>query len=144
MTQPNRTTLAVWTRLISIGTKIVSDIDNAMKDQGLPSLSWYDAILEIEKAGPDGIRPFELKDRLLLPQYGTSRLLDRIEKAGFIERQACKADGRGHSMSITDAGRDVRRRMWGIYSKLLTQRIENRLSPKKASELANLLAMLKS
>ena len=49
--------------------------------RGHPPLAWYDALLEIEKAGPDGLRPFELRKLLLLPQYGTSRLLDRMVTA---------------------------------------------------------------
>lgn len=128
---------------MSIGAEIVSAIDHALKDEGFPSLSWYDAILEIEKAGSDGIRPFELKDQLLLPQYGTSRLLDRIEKAGLIKKDACKTDGRGHVVSITDAGREMRRKMWIIYAKQLELRIEDRLNANEASKLADLLATLK-
>ncbi|MGH1484003.1 MAG: MarR family winged helix-turn-helix transcriptional regulator [Geminicoccales bacterium] len=128
---------------MSIGGEIVAAIDRALSDEGLPSLSWYDAILEIEKAGSDGVRPFALKDRLLLPQYGTSRLLDRIEKAGFITKGVCKSDGRGHVVTITDAGREIRHKMWVIYAKQLRLRIENRLEAHEASQLAGLLAALK-
>ena len=128
---------------MSVGAEIVSAIDRALKDEGLPSLSWYDAILEVEKAGSDGIRPFALKDRLLLPQYGTSRLLDRIEKAGFIKKEGCKSDGRGHVVSITDVGQEVRQKMWAVYAKQLTLRIENRLDMDEASQLADLLKALK-
>lgn len=143
MKQPSAMTITVWTRLISIGTEIVSAIDYALKNEGLPSLSWYDAILEVEKAGSVGLRPFALKDQLLLPQYGTSRLLDRIERAGFIKREVCKTDGRGHVVSITDAGREIRRKMWGVYAEQLALRIEDRLDAKNASQLASLLASLK-
>ncbi len=127
---------------MSVGTDIVSTIDDALKKERLPSLSWYDAMLEIEKAGAEGIRPFALKDRLLLPQYGTSRLLDRIEKAGFIKRDVCKSDGRGHVVSITDAGRIMRLKMWDIYSTQLRLLIEDRLEEHEASKLAELLSAL--
>jgi DNA-binding MarR family transcriptional regulator len=32
---------------------------------------------------------------MLLAQYNLSRLLDRIERAGLVERRACEDDGRG-------------------------------------------------
>lgn len=58
---------------------------------------WYDALWEIEKAGPGGLRPFELKVALLLPQYGPARLLDRMVKPRLIERRDCDEDGRGQA-----------------------------------------------
>ena len=37
----------------------------------------------------------ELADRLLLSRSGITRLADRLERQGLIERERCKEDGRG-------------------------------------------------
>ena len=89
MIDPQPTTTAVWTRLIRAGSALTDQIEAALKAQGLPPLGWYDVLWEIEKAAAGGIRPLVLQDRLLLPQYGLSRLIERLDRAGYVTRQPC-------------------------------------------------------
>jgi DNA-binding MarR family transcriptional regulator len=142
MTNPTSQTTGIWTSLLTVSQDLTDGIEAELKAHGLPKLSWYDALLEIEKAGADGIRPYELKERLLLPQYGTSRLLDRIAKAGLITRQDVKNDGRGLIIRLTPKGRDTRKVMWPIYAAMLVSSIEHRLSNSEAVELGRLLNRL--
>lgn len=134
-----RNTIAVWTELIRASERALSQIEAALSDAELPTLIWYDALLEIEKAGPGGIRPYALKERLLMPQYGTSRLLGRITRAGYICRVTCDGDGRGHVVQITDAGKAVRKRMWPIYQQCLVDIFEGQISLDEADMLKDLL-----
>lgn len=142
MTKVSPDTIAAWTSLISVSGALLERIEDILKSADLPPLSWYDALLEIEKAGPAGLRPYELKERLLLPQYSTSRLLARVEKAGLIARQACEDDGRGQVVVLTEAGHATRQRMWPIYADQLTRLIEDRLPPEERQQLADLLGKL--
>ena len=121
---------------------LLDDIESALKDAGLPLLSWYDALLELDKAGAEGIRPFELKERLLLPQYGMSRLLDRMAKAGLVDRQDVEDDGRGQIIRLTQKGRNTRQSMWPVYAGVLIRSVEQQLSKDEATELARLLKKL--
>ena len=138
----DETTTVVWLGLVAARDRTLEAIGAALKAEGLPPLDWYDALWEIEKAGDGGIRPYALKDRLLLPQYGTSRLLARLETAGYVARDACDGDGRGQVVRITGTGRDVRARMWPVYAGVLRARIEDRLNTEDAAALARLLAKL--
>jgi DNA-binding MarR family transcriptional regulator len=142
MTQPSPQTIAVWTSLVSANRDLLDEIEKALKKEGLPKLNWYDALLEIEKADATGIRPLELKDRLLLPQYGTSRLLERIAKAGLIERLNVEEDGRGQIIRLTQKGRKTREAMWPVYAGVLTRSVEQYFSHAEAKELARLLGKL--
>ncbi|MCY1707109.1 MarR family winged helix-turn-helix transcriptional regulator [Pannonibacter sp. SL95] len=121
---------------------LLEDVEAALKAAGLPPLAWYDVLLELEKAGNEGMRPFELKNRLLLPQYGTSRLLDRMVTAGLVDRQDCEDDGRGQIVSISDSGRETRASMWPVYGKVLVTRIGAKLTPEEAIQLARLLSKI--
>ena len=141
MTDPHPTTTAVWTRLIRAEAVLTTSIEAALKAQGLPPLGWYDALWEIEKART-GIRPLVLQDRLLLPQYGLSRLVERLDKAGYVTRAACTEDGRGQVLLLTPEGGAVRARMWPVYAGALTAAIEARLGRDEAATLARLLAKL--
>lgn len=142
MTQPKPETIAAWTSLVTANRVLLDDIESALKDAGLPLLSWYDALLELDKAGAEGIRPFELKERLLLPQYGMSRLLDRMAKAGLVDRQGAEDDGRGQIIRLTQKGRNTRQSMWPVYAGVLVRSVEHQLSKDEATELARLLKKL--
>lgn len=141
MTELHPTTTAVWTRLHRATAAVTEAIEAALKAEDLPPLGWYDVLWEIEKA-PEGIRPLTLQGRLLLPQYALSRLVDRLDKAGYVTRQACEADGRGQVLVLTPAGRAVRARMWPVYSSVLASGVEARLNREEAATLARLLQRL--
>lgn len=121
ITLPTATT-AIWTLLLRASSRIQDEVEAALKTEGLPPLSWYDALWEIEKAA-GGIRPLVLQGRLLLPQYGLSRLIDRMVKAGLVTRLDCYTDGRGQMLALTAQGLTTRARMWPIYAAVLQAEI---------------------
>lgn len=88
------------------------------------------------------MRPFELERLMLLPQYGLSRLIDRIEAAGYVERRPFEGDGRGQVVVITEAGRALRRQIWPVYAAAIQQAVGEKLSDAEAKTLADLLAKL--
>lgn len=106
MTKPTDATVKAWARLLRAHQSAFSSVESALKDADLPPLSWYDVLLELEHAGNRGVRPFELEHALLLPQYGISRLIERIEKAGYLKRETCNDDGRGQYLLITATGKN--------------------------------------
>ena len=142
MKKPENETIAAWTSLVTANRVLLETIEKALKEAGLPQLDWYDALLEIDKADATGIRPYELKERLLLPQYGMSRLLDRMAKAGLVDRREVEGDGRGQIIRLTDKGRATRLAMWPVYAGVLTGSVEQKLSRDEAAELARLLRKL--
>jgi DNA-binding MarR family transcriptional regulator len=139
---PSVAVTAAWTRLLRAQQAAQSSIEAALKRAGMPPLVWYDVLLELDRGPEGGMRPFELEPRLLLPQYGLSRLLDRIETAGYLERRPCEADGRGQIITITQAGRELRARMWPIYGAAISAVIGERLNDDEAATLSELLAKL--
>lgn len=138
-TDPGKPTIRAWTRLVRAHHRALSGIETALKQNGFPPLSWYDALLELDRVGDDGLRPFELEQKLLLPQYGLSRLVARIESAGYLTRRPAADDGRGQVIAITKSGRDLRARMWPVYSTALQTAIGHPLTDREAITLASLL-----
>jgi DNA-binding MarR family transcriptional regulator len=135
-------TIAAWKALVTTTQRLLEAVEVDLKRAGLPELSWYDVLLETARAGEEGIRPLELKDRLLLPQYYTSRLLSRLEKVGAVERRACEHDGRGHVVVLTEQGRKLRRDMWEVYSAALVRLVGERLNPDESKVMVELLGRL--
>ena len=140
--KPDKTVIRAWARLMKAQQRALGSIEGALKAAGLPPLAWYDVLLETERAGRNGLRPFELERAMLLAQYNLSRLVDRLEAAGYLERRECEEDGRGHLVAITEAGRAMRRRMWPVYARAIETAIGQRLSARQAETLGDLLGQL--
>src|SRR5688572_30747564 len=87
--------ILAWARLLKASTRMVEAAERDLKAAGLPPLAWYDALLELHRAAPSGLRPGDLEKEMLLPQYNVSRLIDRLETAGHVERLPHPEDGRG-------------------------------------------------
>jgi DNA-binding MarR family transcriptional regulator len=105
-------------------------------------LAWYDVLLELDRAGETGLRPVQLERQMLLAQSNISRLIDRIETAGYLERRPCDDDGRGQIVVITGAGKDMRKRMWPVYAEAINRAVGARVTEREASTLSTLLARL--
>jgi DNA-binding MarR family transcriptional regulator len=142
MTNTPRTVIRAWARLMKAQQLALASIEQSLKAAGLPPLGWYDVLLEVERAGAKGLRPFELERAMLLAQYNLSRLVDRIERAGYIERRTCEEDGRGQLIVITDAGKTIRRKMWPVYARAIEAAIGKHLSASEAASLDDLLGKL--
>lgn len=141
-TPPDESTILAWARLLRAQSAAMAEVEARLKAAGFPPLSWYDALLELERAGPHGLRPFALEHAMLVTQYNLSRLVDRLEAAGFVERKRCPVDGRGHMLVLTQCGKGLRRRMWPVYAAAIEEVIGARLDKGEAAELARLLAKL--
>lgn len=132
--------MAAWIALMRSQSALLRAVETALKAADLPQLSWYDVLLELSRPGVEGLRPMELEKRLLLPQYSTSRLLDRMEKDGLIARVKVPEDARGHLVRITDKGRATQARMWPVYASVLDDAFASKLADAEADTLGRLLS----
>lgn len=140
--KPDKATVAAWIGLSRAQRVAIARVEACLKAQGLPPLAWYDALWELEKAGECGLRPFELERALLFEQYNLSRLARRLSEAGLIDKKVCDVDGRGQTLKISEAGRQMRSRMWETYSQAIEEAVGAKLSSAEAQSLAELLLKL--
>jgi len=138
----SQTVIRAWARLMKAQRLAFDSIEGELKAAGLPPLAWYDVLLEIERSGGEGLRPFEMERAMLLAQYNLSRLIDRIERSGYLERRACAGDGRGQIIVITERGKAIRRKMWPVYAHAIEAAVGKVLSAKQAEALDELLGLL--
>jgi DNA-binding MarR family transcriptional regulator len=129
-----------WARLVRVQQALLDAVAAELKAASFPPLAWYDALLALSRGGK--LRPLALEKAMLLPQYATSRLIDRLEKAGLIAREACPDDGRGQMIAITPAGRALRTKMWDVYGAAIARHVGAKLSNEEARRLSELLGKL--
>lgn len=140
--KPAKSVEQAWTNLLRAHAIALSGVEKKLKAAQLPPLAWYDVLLELHNAGNNGLRPFELQKQLLLPQYHLSRLLERIERKGYLERHAIAEDGRGQRLVITRNGIRIRKTMWDVYGPAIQYAVGDLLKPGEVKMLAKLLDKL--
>jgi DNA-binding MarR family transcriptional regulator len=139
---PSHAAVHAWARLVRVTDALRTAVEGELKANDYPPLAWYDALLELGRAPEGRLRPFELERHMLLPQYSTSRLVDRLERAGLVERLGCPSDKRGQFVAITEKGRDLQRRMWPVYAEAIERYVGAKLTDAEAERLSDLLGQL--
>lgn len=140
--RPSTEATAAWIRLMRVQSRVLDAVEQDLKKAGFPPLAWYDALLELSRAPAGELRPVELERQMLIPQYSTSRLIDRLVDEGLAARRECKIDKRGQFVEITEAGRELQKRMWGAYSAAIERHVGSKLSDIDAARLCSLLDRL--
>jgi len=135
-------TIIAWARLVRAQQLLLERVEMDLKKAGLPPLRWYDVLLELHRAGSEGLRQFEIGAAVLLSKHNVSRLLDRLEKEKLLERYVCEEDGRGARVQITTAGRELLRRMWPVYSASIAEHFAQHYNKTELKQLAELLGRL--
>ena len=78
--------------------------DDLEGEAGVP-LGWYDVLLTLERAPGRRLRMQELGDAVVLSRSRVSRIVDELERQGFVSREPCETDRRVVYASITRPGR---------------------------------------
>lgn len=140
---PSRAVVQAWVCLVRAQNAVLGAVEADLKKAGLPPLAWYDVLLELRRADGQALRPLEIESRLLLPQHNVSRLLDRLERVGYVARRPHPTDGRGQVIHLTEPGEALLTTMWPVYRAAIARHLGAKLGDDaEAAELARLLGRL--
>ena len=96
--------LAAWRGLLRVHSALVKALDaELLAGHALP-LTSYEVLINLQAAPGRKRRMAELADGVLLSRSGMTRLVDRLERDGLLERDQCTDDGRGTYAVLTDKG----------------------------------------
>jgi DNA-binding MarR family transcriptional regulator len=131
------TELRAWRGLLRAHAVIVKRLDADLEAaHGLP-LTSYEVLLHLDKAEGCKMRMCDVADSVVLSRSGLTRLIDRLERDGYVERVSCADDARGAYARLTDAGREKLRAASSTHLDGIRQHF---LSHFESSELAVLAA----
>jgi DNA-binding MarR family transcriptional regulator len=94
---------------------------------------------------PGGVlRRVDLADRVLLTASGITRLLEGLERAGWVCKQACDKDARVTYAVLTDAGYEKLKEASGTHHEDIGRMFTDHFSERELDELSDLLGRLVS
>jgi DNA-binding MarR family transcriptional regulator len=118
---------------------MVERIEASLAAVGLPPLAWYDVLWSLEEQG-GRLRLAELADYVLLTRSNVTRLVDRLEDAGYVRREAAAEDKRGAYAVLTASGRRLRGKMWEVYRSQIENHFAAHLEDAETALLSKALA----
>jgi len=135
---------AAWVGFLRSHAALVRELDGTlMEEHGLP-LSSFEVLLRLSRA-PDGRwRMSELAESVVLRSSGVTRLIERLERDGLVERCACDSDARGAFAVITEAGRARLAQAQGTHVCDVRRRFLSRFDAAEQEQLAQFWARLET
>jgi DNA-binding MarR family transcriptional regulator len=98
--------LRAWRGLLRIHDQLSKALDAQLDAAHGLQLTSYEVLMYLSDAEGGRMRMNDLAASVLLSRSGLTRLVDRLEREGYLERCSCAHDARGAFAVLTPAGRE--------------------------------------
>jgi DNA-binding MarR family transcriptional regulator len=137
-----RTTAQAWESLFRTQVAVMRRL------QGLPefrklSTREYDVLFNLSRCPTGWSRLNELNEALLISQPSLSRMVERLEAKGLLQRRPAEQDQRGIEISLTEEGRELQRAIGREHVRHLHEMIAPALSAEEFGQLQSLTEKLR-
>src|SRR3954447_8770892 len=96
-----------WGALTRTHAAVSQRLQEALAHGDHPPLPWYEVLATVAEAPERRMRMGDLAEALVITRGGLTKLVDRLVKAGLLERTFCETDRRVSYATLTPAGRDL-------------------------------------
>jgi len=97
-------TTEYWHRLVTLVSEVEADLGRILQTEAGLAVSEFRALRFLAAAPKRELRMQDLAARLQMSQSSVSRMVERLDRAGFAMRDTCPDDKRGIYAVLTDAG----------------------------------------
>jgi DNA-binding MarR family transcriptional regulator len=127
---------AAWAGFIRAHASIVKELDAELQAaHGLP-LSSFDVLVQLSLAPEGRVQMYELAEAVHLSRSGLTRLVDRLERQGLLERHRGERDPRQVFACITRSGLEWLAETTPTHLAGVRRRFLERLSQSQLDQLA--------
>lgn len=137
---PDDPRLEAWRDFLFAHAQVRRQLERELQAEQGMSLGEYEVLLFLAYSDGRQLRMSELADRMVLSRSGATRLVDRLEGSGLVERVSCDTDRRGQWAQLTEAGYDRLRAASPTHLRGVAEHFLDRIP---AAELDALHATLK-
>ncbi len=139
---PTEAELAVWKGFVRVHAAMRKELDAQLESEHGLSLTSYE-VLGALHCTPDGmLRMADLAEHVQLSRSGMTRLVDRLERQGWLTRCSCKDDARGCFACLSPAGSEVVRQARPTHLRLVRERFLRHLGEDDLARLGSLFTAM--
>lgn len=128
-----------WGALTRTHSAIVQRLQEALAATDLPPLPWYEVLATVADAPERRMKMGELAESLVITRGGLTKLVDRLVKAGLLERTFCETDRRVSYATLLPAGEEMLDEMRPVVIAELRSAFSAKLSAAEAEGLRETL-----
>jgi len=135
---------STWRGLLQTYSSIVRELDVQLRVRHDFALTSYEVLAQLYLTPERRLRLTDLADRLVFTRSGVTRVIDRLERQGYVARCGADDDGRGVFAVLTDSGVDRFDEVRHTFVAVLRERFFDRLREGELEQLDELWARLRT
>jgi DNA-binding MarR family transcriptional regulator len=142
MTRLTDTELRAWQALLHAHHRVISQLDAELRVEHGLSFGAYDVLLRLARAPNASLAMSELAEKVMLSPSGLTRMVDRLVRAGLVERHRFQEDARVTLARLTDEGRRLLRRAARTHLRGIREHFTARLTEAQLRNAASALEVV--
>jgi DNA-binding MarR family transcriptional regulator len=128
-----------WGALTRTHAAVTQRLQEALAQGDFPPLPWYEVLEAVSEAPDRRMRMGDLAEALVITRGGLTKLVDRLIKAGLLERTFCETDRRVSYATLLPAGAALLAEMRPVVTAELAAAFSANLTARQAEELRGTL-----
>ena len=134
--------LESWVTFLRSHAAITRELSAQLQREHELTLNDYEVLLHLSRAEDGRLRRVDLAERVLLTASGITRLLEGLERSGYVCKEHCDSDARVSYAKLTDAGMAKLREASVTHLRGIDELFLGRYSGSELATLAELLSRL--
>jgi DNA-binding MarR family transcriptional regulator len=135
-------TLGPWIRFLRAHAALTRQLSTRLESEHGLTLSDFDVLAQLYFAPERALRRIDIARQVLLTASGITRLLERLERAGWVAKRSCESDARVTYAVLTDEGLRKFEAARASHVADLDELFASRLTNEERGRLDELLAKL--
>ena len=119
-------------------------VQEALAAADFPPLPWFEVLATLADAQEERMKMGDLAEALVITRGGLTELVDRLIKAGLLERTFCGTDRRVSYATLTAAGRDMLEEMRPVAVAELRASFSTKLTVEEAKAMRESLERVRA
>jgi DNA-binding MarR family transcriptional regulator len=107
LSSPSREALLAWRVFFECALALPDILDAELEQAVNLPFRWYDVLVQLEEAGGRGVQMNEVASRILASKSGLTRVIDRMEAAGLVQRERPEDNRRVVLVTMTPKGEET-------------------------------------
>ena len=142
MTEDDRDKLRAWLDLLAASNQLKKSIDTSFRSEFGISISRFDVMAALDRAGKEGLRAGDLSQRLMVSEGNTTQVTSPLIRDGLVTRTPCEKDGRVAIFRLSAQGQNMFNEMADEHRAWIHDAFAD-FSPSQLASLRRLLAKVK-
>ena len=130
--------LRAWRGLLRAHACLAKRLDAELERAHHLPMTSYEVLNHLQEATGGRMRMCDLAEQAQLSRSGLTRMVDRLEREGLLERCSCDHDARGSYACLTESGRERVEEAHVTHLSVVREHFFSRFSESELSLLADM------